>query len=74
MFQCICIIFSESEVTKLLKLLKLPLNKSSRLKCARDRCYIIKYKICNINDITYFMCIFYINSLQTVQIVYAASK
>jgi hypothetical protein len=37
------------------KLLKLQLNKSSRLKFARDRCCMIKYKICNVNDITHFI-------------------
>ena len=60
MFQCNCIIFRESEITKLLKL---QLNKSSRLKCARDRCCMIKYKICNVDDITYFMCLYFIFSL-----------
>ena len=50
MFQCICIILYFAKVTKLLKLLKLQLNKISRLECSHDHCCMIKYNMLNVNN------------------------
>jgi len=39
-----------AKVTKVLKLLKLQLNKISRLKCSHDHCCMIKYNLLNVNN------------------------